>query len=140
LRVVIKRWKVWNFKVYFWWKVRSWQIKTKLGFWVNQRMIAFIDDLPHFLRDSCNEDSCRHEMWGFSGERDLKEGSALCWLMMLMSGLFSLFESESKIHNRQCNGFQLFWWRVRFLSPFFKKKEFSVDEKITAFSRKMEVL
>lgn len=35
------------------------------------------------------------------GGGDLKEGSALCCLMMLMSGLFSLFESESKINNRQ---------------------------------------
>jgi hypothetical protein len=64
-----------------------------------------------------------------------KEGRAtLCWLMMLMSDLFSLSASESKTKARGNTILQLFSIIL------VEKKKFSVDETITAFSPKMQVL
>ena len=72
-------------------------------------------------------------MWGSSGERDLKEGSALCWLMMLMSDLFSFCKWKQNKSKRQYN--------IAIVSIILvEKKKFSVDETITAFSPKMQVL
>lgn len=64
-----------------------------------------------------------------------KEGRAtLCWLMMLMSDLFSLSASESKTKARGNTILRLFSIIL------VEKKKFSVDETITAFSPKIQVL